>query len=55
MLIKGCYSSIIISMKNSVMPANDKQMYKISYISNKFMPHSLMYIDNNTDGNVLYQ
>jgi hypothetical protein len=28
-------------------------MFGISYISNKFIPQSLMYYDNNIDGHVL--
>jgi hypothetical protein len=42
-------------MKNSVILDTEKQLYRISYISNKFIPQSLIYFDNNVDGHVLYQ
>jgi hypothetical protein len=45
----------IISMKNSVILATNKNMYTISYISNEFIPQSLKYFNNNTEGRVLYQ
>jgi hypothetical protein len=41
-------------MKNSVMLASDKKMYRISYISNKFIPLSLIILIIIIDGHVLY-
>jgi hypothetical protein len=38
---------------NYVIYATDKQMSRISFISNKFMPKSLMYFYNNIDGHSL--
>jgi hypothetical protein len=40
-------------MKNSVILATDKQMYRISYICNKSIP--VMYFDNNIDVQVVCQ
>jgi hypothetical protein len=42
-------------VKNSIILATDKQIYKILYISNKCIPLSLMYFNNKIDGHVLYQ
>jgi hypothetical protein len=53
MLRVGIIQQIIISVKNSVIQATDKQMYRISYISNKFTPQSFMYFNTNTEGCLL--
>jgi hypothetical protein len=56
LLIKRCYYSIDEYLNEKICNiATEKQWYRKSHISIKFIPYSLLYSDNNTDGHVPYQ